>query len=222
MTYNPIEYTLFGGQRSYITQVFDNPSSAYPYWGNKHKGVDFGTDGQNLVLKSPVDGKIVERHFWDGKTKDYGNHILIFDGKFYWLFAHLEAIFETNDHVRIGDDIGIVGTSGFSTGIHLHLGCYRLMLGMIKKYYDPIIIYNTYMEEIYKRLEALERTQSPNLRQMKGSGEIRIVNDEKKTFAKIPDAKAGAYALSLFARMKGKQYTEEEFGGYSKVPFSKL
>lgn len=53
----------------------------------------------------------------------YGNHVVIrHDNGYISLYAHLSAILvKAGDKVTQGTQIGTVGTSGWSTGSHLHL-----------------------------------------------------------------------------------------------------
>ena len=60
----------------------------------------------------------------DGKNADFGNYVIIkTDGGNYVYYAHLKTHLLPNKPMRInvGDRLGIVGTTGRSTGIHLHV-----------------------------------------------------------------------------------------------------
>ncbi len=57
-----------------------------------------------------------------GWHRDYGNHIIIdHDNGYKTLYAHLASMsVSKGDVVQKGDSIGVMGTTGSSTGIHLH------------------------------------------------------------------------------------------------------
>lgn len=85
-----------------------------------HAGVDLGYDFGTQV---PVlfDGTVIQSgDFRDG----YGNQVLVYhDGlDSYSRYAHLSEIFvSAGDYVWQGTIIGLVGSTGYSTGPHLHL-----------------------------------------------------------------------------------------------------
>jgi murein DD-endopeptidase MepM/ murein hydrolase activator NlpD len=55
----------------------------------------------------------------------YGNYIDIDDGVWKTRYAHLStAYFKSGGEVNQGDCIGIMGDTGNSEGIHLHIECY--------------------------------------------------------------------------------------------------
>ena len=85
-----------------------------------HKGVDIGSDGSR-VIKASASGIVTRARVIGG----YGNAITIthtFIGKKYeTLYAHLEIIsVKVGQTVKQGQQIGIKGSTGNSTGIHLH------------------------------------------------------------------------------------------------------
>ena len=87
-----------------------------------HRGIDFKAE-----LNTPVvaigDGTVrkVELHFENGKG--YGRFIIIdHPNGFSSLYAQLnEYKIKEGDKVKKGDVIALVGSSGMSTGPHLHL-----------------------------------------------------------------------------------------------------
>lgn len=91
------------------------------YW-KLHDGTDFGAScGQ--TIRAPYSGKVVERYYNAG----YGNRLIIdhgvVDGRFVTT-AYNHAIRYTvgvGEHVSQGEVIGYVGSTGYSTGCHLHL-----------------------------------------------------------------------------------------------------
>ncbi len=94
----------------------------YGYWV-MHKGLDMpGHIGMEVV--APADGVII----WTGWRGGYGQTVVIDHG--YGLqthFAHLSAyLVEPGNHVRRGDPVARMGSTGKSTGPHLHYEVRRL------------------------------------------------------------------------------------------------
>lgn len=87
-----------------------------------HSGVDLGADYGEVVRASAA-GTVATAD-WDG---GYGQKIDIDHGNGYhtW-YAHLSKIeVQPGQYVHKGQEIGLVGSTGFSTGPHLH---YQVML----------------------------------------------------------------------------------------------
>ncbi|MGG1550933.1 peptidoglycan DD-metalloendopeptidase family protein [Paenibacillus ferrarius] len=91
-------------------------SSTFGYrWGKLHKGIDITG---NRTIMSADNGKVIET----GYKSDYGNYIIINHLNGYeTLYGHLSQITtKTGTIVEKGDKIGIMGSTGDSTGVHLH------------------------------------------------------------------------------------------------------
>lgn len=83
----------------------------------KHNGVDFGS-GKNTEVYAAASGKVVLAEF----SKSYGNYIIIEhkDGTGS-VYAHLEKMTTSKGSiVRKGELIGYTGSTGRSSGAHLH------------------------------------------------------------------------------------------------------
>ncbi len=82
-----------------------------------HEGVDIAAD-HGTPIQAPAKGTVVYKGFRGG----YGNLIIIDHGyDFTTYYAHLSRFnVERGEPVEKGDVIGYVGTSGNSTGPHLH------------------------------------------------------------------------------------------------------
>jgi len=85
-------------------------------WGRKHKGIDLTSSNKSILAAD--NGKVSET----GKASDYGNYIIIDHKNGYeTLYAHLSKIsVKEGDIVEKGDKIGVMGSTGRSTGVHLH------------------------------------------------------------------------------------------------------
>lgn len=92
-------------------------SSGFGYrWGRLHKGVDLTSSNKNIMAAD--NGKVV----YTGYKDDYGNHIIIDHLNGYrTLYGHLSKInTSVGKIVEKGEKIGIMGSTGDSTGVHLH------------------------------------------------------------------------------------------------------
>lgn len=104
----PVPYT------HYITSPFG------PRWGTIHKGIDIswsGIHGQDIVASDS--GTVT----WAGyDNSGYGYYVIIDHGNGYkTLYGHACAVYVSiGDKVRKGDTIAGVGSTGYSTGDHLH------------------------------------------------------------------------------------------------------
>lgn len=107
-----------------------NPVTGIP---ELHLGLDFP-----MPLGSPVfasDDAVVMRNSDVGDT--YGiNVVLKHDSGIYWTrYAHLSrAVVNVNQKVKRGQLIGYVGSTGMSTGPHLH---YEVMTSMYSGHMNP-------------------------------------------------------------------------------------
>ena len=89
-----------------------------PFTGKRkfHHGTDFLTNCENVFSMMP--GRIRKI----GYNKVLGNYIELDHGEFRVTYAHLHTVIgEKGDYVAAGQSIGISGSTGRSTGEHLHL-----------------------------------------------------------------------------------------------------
>lgn len=91
-----------------------------------HDGTDFGASCGTPV-RAAAPGRVVSRYYNAG----YGNRVLVGHG---WLkgasivtaYNHLSGYaVRSGEHVDRGEIVGYVGTTGYSTGCHLHFMVYR-------------------------------------------------------------------------------------------------
>lgn len=99
-----------------------------------HRGVDYG-GALNTPIMVTADGVITRRRH----ERAYGNVIIVDHGQGYeTLYAHMNKFndkFKVGSSVNQGDIIGHMGTTGLSTGVHLH---YELRVN--GRHEDPLSI----------------------------------------------------------------------------------
>lgn len=91
-------------------------------WGSYHKGIDIaGVSNRSIVA---ADNGVVKSAGWDG---GYGKKVVINHNNGYkTIYAHLASIkVKPGQTVRKGQSIGTMGTTGHSTGVHLHFEVYK-------------------------------------------------------------------------------------------------
>ncbi len=88
-----------------------------------HLGIDYAAKW-GTPIHSISDGKIIFR----GRRGGYGNAVLVrYSRKYKVLYGHMSAFarhLQVNEHVRKGQVLGYVGSTGWSTGPHLHFEFY--------------------------------------------------------------------------------------------------
>lgn len=115
-----------------ITQKYgENVTSAF------HTGIDYGCPLNTPVLAS-ADGRVMFAG-WD--STGYGNLVILYHSPDRsTLYAHLGSIHVAlNENVRQGSLIGHSGTTGNSTGPHLHFEA-RARWNDYKTHFDPFLL----------------------------------------------------------------------------------
>ncbi len=89
-------------------------------WGRMHKGVDFGA-GYGASIRAVGDGVVVGTGY-QGSESGYGIITIIrHSNGYYSAYAHQSRdVVSVGQKVHRGDVIGYVGSTGHSTGAHLH------------------------------------------------------------------------------------------------------
>ena len=87
-----------------------------------HGAVDLAAP-QGTPVMAAMDGKVSTV----GVNATFGNYIILtHSGGFQTMYAHLHTVLiKQGDQVRQGGQIGTVGTTGYSTGPHLHFAVYK-------------------------------------------------------------------------------------------------
>ena len=104
-------------------------SSAYGYRNDPITGVRKFHTGMDMAaptgtpVKAALDGKVVAVSF----NQVYGNYVIISHINGYQsLYAHLHAAtVKVGQRLNQGDKLGLVGSTGYSTGPHLHFTVYK-------------------------------------------------------------------------------------------------
>lgn len=90
-----------------------------PFWGGRHfhTGMDIAAP-YGEVIRAADGGQVILAGWWDG----YGKAIVIDHGKSVsTVYGHMSRLYmQVGDNVRKGQIIGLVGSTGYSTGPHLH------------------------------------------------------------------------------------------------------
>ncbi|MDF2855626.1 MAG: peptidase [Neobacillus sp.] len=112
-TYGTITSTF--GYRSYFTA------------GEFHPGIDIANRAPNVPIKAAADGVVIRSNYTSG---GFGNAIFIahsINGQTYTtVYGHLSTRFVQNgETVKAGQQIGIMGSTGNSTGPHLHFELHK-------------------------------------------------------------------------------------------------
>lgn len=94
---------------------FEPPFGGYPHF---HTGVDLA-GRMGTPITAAADGVVVSA---DATTQGYGNNIIIASaGGILTLYGHLEAMLvKAGTKVTLGEPIGLMGSTGNSTGPHCH------------------------------------------------------------------------------------------------------
>ncbi|MGD6960145.1 peptidoglycan DD-metalloendopeptidase family protein [Rossellomorea aquimaris] len=130
---DPVKYIVIKGTKATPSRGSGNfawptnggyiSSKQGPRWGKVHKGIDIARP-DNPTIKSVDNGRVVSAGWDDG---GYGNKVVIDHGNGYkTIYAHLDSIsVSAGQTVERGQKIGIMGSTGESTGVHLHIEVYK-------------------------------------------------------------------------------------------------
>jgi murein DD-endopeptidase MepM/ murein hydrolase activator NlpD len=102
-----------------ITSTFGGRDSPTAGASSNHKGIDIGASSGNTIVAS-ASGTVVTATY----SVSAGNYIMLSHGNStYTVYMHCSKLLvSVGDQVKKGDSIALVGSTGISTGSHLHFG----------------------------------------------------------------------------------------------------
>lgn len=121
-----------------ITQKFGANASTYGPGG--HKGVDYGTPTGTPII-AIADGAVAKQPF---QGNGFGNYVTLSFGSYVCYYGHLSRFAKTGK-VKQGTVIGYTGSTGWSTGPHLHLEVYKN-----RTLLNPDILLKSLGDDMYK------------------------------------------------------------------------
>ena len=119
MTVGNISFTWPCPGQSRITSHFGDRESPTEGASTNHKGVDVGAPSGSSVVAAAGGTVVISQY-----SSSAGNYIMIsHGGGVYTVYMHLSSLgVSKGATVSRGDRIGSVGSTGYSTGPHLHFG----------------------------------------------------------------------------------------------------
>lgn len=213
-----MRYPIKEGFKHYVTQGYGLTDYAKSRAGKIayknfpsgiHPGYDFGTSGVNAPAISLVRGRVVAA----GVDGGWGNHVEIL-GEDGWRrqYAHLSKILvHVGQEVAPFDEVGKVGSTGASTGTHLHYGKRRKKLLGGWEYADP----SSDFEDAKKPTEEQKAPEVPKSKLVKGvsNPKVYLLSEDKKTKHYIPNWETLVY---LFG--SSPEISEVDDAVLSKLP----
>ena len=124
---------------TFVMPTEGRKSSGYGWrWGRMHYGIDYAGCNKDTSL-SVWDGVVRYADF--GYNGGYGNLIIVrhFNGFETYYAHHWDLLVRKGDTVSAGDGLGIIGSTGHSTGPHLHFEIWHNGISI-----DPELIYKSF------------------------------------------------------------------------------
>lgn len=136
-----------------------------------HNGADIVTGKKDEPILAAMSGRVLKAQKSTAPGGGFGYYVVLrhfIDGKFYTsLYAHMKPNsfkVRVGQLVKAGDQIGIMGTSGYSTGVHLH---FEIWKGRThgwsadgKGFVEPI----SFIEAMSKAQEAKDFAKKPSVK----------------------------------------------------------
>lgn len=112
-----------GASQRFVSPVIGDLTSGFGYrWGRLHSGIDLAND-IGTPIKAARSGRVVHAGWYSG----YGYTVMIeHDQGYTTLYGHLnEYIVQTGQYVKDSQVIAYMGSTGNSTGPHLHFEVWK-------------------------------------------------------------------------------------------------
>lgn len=99
-----------------VTSEFGERETTSHFMSADHKGIDIAAN-KGTKIKSAIEGEVKVAE----ENSEYGKFVKIVNGDVMTVYAHCSALkVKVGDKVKIGQTIALVGSTGNSTGPHLH------------------------------------------------------------------------------------------------------
>lgn len=164
-----------------------------------HKGIDMDANKGDTIFAS-LSGIIIQSKY----TKGYGNVISIESERFIHKYAHMSKRFIDSGYVKQGQPIGLVGSTGLSTGSHLHLEfryTYNRKLINGKCYFTETKIQDNYISkrEVHYKKYRKSRSLQPT-RDVDSIGIKKQTDDISKSNGSLSAKKQNGYRINKINR----------------------
>ena len=114
----------------------------------------------DLTIRAAFDGTVEKTTY---QANGYGNYIMLRHTFGFSLYAHLDrSCAKVGESVKAGDTVGIMGSTGFSTGTHLHFELRDLAGNVI----DPTEFFQPAPVNAHSHLTAIAAPAGGNLRRV--------------------------------------------------------
>jgi len=186
-----------------------------------HNGTDIWSPHEPCIIEAPYDGKVLEAKKSTAAGGGFGNYVILLhkiDGKFYTtLYAHMKdgsLKVKKGQKVEAGQMLGKMGTTGMSTGKHLH---WELRLGKShvwdangKNYIEPIAFFKALIaKEKAIASAAVVATEDDPVAEAPEHNEAQASKVDAELAAKKAEAKVEApkpVAAPVVAELKNPGY----------------
>lgn len=153
-----------------------------PFKAGKHKGIDLvDKRGTDAPVYAAADGTVLAAGT-GALDWSYGKEVFIYhgSGKFYTNYGHLSKIcVKAGKKVKAGDIIGYQGSTGNSTGNHLHFEVWT------KRSFSNRVDPEPYLDDISKQPNFKVKTSGGRLRVRKTKGGTQIGSLKNKTEVRV-------------------------------------
>lgn len=108
--------------RGYITSRFGYRLDPFTGVRSFHNGVDIA-NSKNTPIRAAMEGRVSDTGF----NSSYGNYVIIDHGNgFQTLYGHMSSfVVSPGTYVNQGQLIGLMGSTGYSTGNHCHFSIFK-------------------------------------------------------------------------------------------------